>query len=105
RVRWPSMLLLVAACATLAFAAKLWAAALRPRSTVVLRPAPPLLPTPARPHLTAPRVVVPASPSVAAQLGISAGGRPARGSTAGGSQVNTSTSQPGEASPPQPIGA
>src|SRR6185312_9703822 len=93
RVRWPRMFLLVAACATLAFAGKLWAAALRPRSIVVLRPAPPSLPAPARPHLTAPRVVVPASPSVAAQLGIkSGGGRLTGGSATAGRKVATNTS-------------
>jgi hypothetical protein len=75
------MFLLVAVGATFAFAGKLWASALQPRS-IVLLPQAPLFPPLPRPHLTAPRIVVPASPSVAAHLGVDLSGRGATSSRA-----------------------
>src|SRR5436305_1415597 len=93
-MRWPRMLLFVAVVATLAFAGKLWASALQPRPLVLL-PRFPLRPAPPPPHLTAPRIVVPASPSVAAHLGLSVttGGR-ATGRPAARGRQRKSSSQP-----------
>ena len=89
------MLLVVAAVATLGFAGKLWASALRPRSIVLLPRTPPL-PAPPPTHLTAPRIVVPVSPSVAAHLGLNgSSGRGARSyETAGGYSRNSSSTGP-----------
>src|SRR3954451_2396063 len=105
-MRWPRMLLLVAVAATFAFAGKLWASALQPRS-IVLPPPLPLRPTQPPPHLTAPRIVVPASPSVAAHLGLNGG--PAKGpGPAGRGSGDSSTTPPPQAAgapPVQPDGA
>src|SRR4051812_8517394 len=109
-MRWPRMLLLLAIAATFAFAGKLWASALQPRSIVLLPPLP-LRPTLPPPHLTAPRIVVPASPSVAAQLGLEGGGGgPAKGPVpagrgSGDSSSPTPTVQAAGAPPVQPGGA
>src|SRR6476660_9593166 len=105
-MRWLRVLLLVAAGTALFFGGELWASALQPDSIVLVRPSP-LLPAPARPHLRAPRVVVPASPSVAAQLGInSGGGSLTRASATAGRKVATdaSTAQAAGAAPPQSVG-
>src|SRR5689334_8436925 len=91
-MRWPRMLLLVAVALTLAFAARLWAATLQPRSIVVL-PRPPLFSTPPPPHLTAPRIIVPASPSVAAHLGLTGSGG-GHGSTVGSHSGGSSSTGP-----------
>src|SRR3954447_26188566 len=93
-MRWPRMLLLVAVAATLAFAGKLWASALQPRPLVLL-PRFPLRPAAPPPHLTAPRIVVPASPSVTAHLGLSVtGGGQATGRAAAGGGHEKSSSAP-----------
>src|SRR3954447_18056767 len=105
-MRWPRMLLLVAVAATLAFAGKLWASALQPRPLVLL-PRFPLPPAPPPPHLTAPRIVVPASPSVAAHLGLNRGGGapvPA-GRGSGDSSSTTPTVDAAGAPPVQPEAA
>src|SRR3954469_10538657 len=96
---WPRMLLFIALAATLAFAGKLWASALQPRSIALLPPLP-LRPAAPRPHLIAPRIVVPVRPSVAAHLGLSANGGGAATShgAAGGGQGKSSSAPSAQAS-------
>src|SRR5436190_22208020 len=91
-MRWLRLLLLVAAGAALFFGGELWASSLQPHSILVL-PRSPLLPAPARPHLRAPRVVVPASPRVAAHFGLNdSDAGPATGQAPAGAELGDKAS-------------
>jgi hypothetical protein len=98
-MRWLRLLLFVAAGTALFFGGELWASSLQPHSVLVL-PRSPLLPAPSRPHLRAPRVVVPASPSVAAHFRLNgSGGGPATVQPTAGGESSTAPTQAAGASP------
>src|SRR3954471_24883705 len=104
-MRGPRMLLFVVVAGTLAFAGKLGGRGLQRRSIVLLPPLP-LRPTQPPPHLTAPRIVVPDSPSVAAHLGLNRGGGvPAPGGRGSGDNSSSTPTHAAGAPPVQSDGA